>query len=125
MSDDFPHDFADTGVINVPGGVLPKWYLLFMAALWIMEYGRPLYFHAVVSIFISLPNLSRRRMDVYHTSAHDAVLVRIPNAGLKRAARGSLEMQDPKKSPSGHHRTTLLGHIFATKARIDSRKKTC
>jgi len=35
-------------------------------------------------------------------------------------------MQDAKsrkKSPSGHHRTTLSGYIFATKARIDSRKK--
>jgi len=34
-------------------------------------------------------------------------------------------MQDPKnskKSPSGHHRTTLLGYIFGTKARIDNRK---
>jgi len=28
-----------------------------------------------------------------------------------------------KKSPSAHHRTTLLGYIFATKARIDNRKK--
>ena len=28
-----------------------------------------------------------------------------------------------KQSPSGHHRTTLSGHIFATKARIDNRKK--
>jgi len=27
-----------------------------------------------------------------------------------------------KKSPSVHHCTTLLGHIFATKARIDNRK---
>jgi len=49
-------------------------------------------------------------------------------AGLKCAARGSLEMQDPKiakKSPSGHHRTTLSAYIFVTKARIDNRKKTC
>jgi len=30
-----------------------------------------------------------------------------------------------KKSPSRHHRTTLLGHIFATKACIDNRKKNC
>ena len=30
-----------------------------------------------------------------------------------------------KKSPSGHHRTTLSGHIFATKACIDNRKKIC
>ena len=28
-----------------------------------------------------------------------------------------------QKSPSGHHRTTLTGYIFATKARIDNRKK--
>jgi len=28
-----------------------------------------------------------------------------------------------KKSPSVHHRTTLSGYIFTTKARIDSRKK--
>ena len=28
-----------------------------------------------------------------------------------------------KNSPSGHHRTTLLGYIFATKACIDNRKK--
>jgi len=35
-------------------------------------------------------------------------------------------MQDQKsrpKSPSGHHRTTLSGYIFATKAHIDNRKK--
>jgi len=53
-------------------------------------------------------------------------LVRISDAGLKRAARGSLEMQDAKidkKSPSAHHGTTLSGYIFATKARIDNRKK--
>jgi len=33
--------------------------------------------------------------------------------GLKCAARGSLEMQDPKNrqnTPSGHHRTTLSGY---------------
>jgi len=29
-----------------------------------------------------------------------------------------------KKSPSVHHRTTLSGYIFATKARIDNRKET-
>jgi len=28
-----------------------------------------------------------------------------------------------KKSPSGHHPTTLLGYIFAVKAYIDNRKK--
>jgi len=42
---------------------------------------------------------------------------------VKCAARGSLEMQDAKNSPSGHHHTTLSGHIFANMACIDSRKK--
>jgi len=45
--------------------------------------------------FFSWPNLSGRRLDVYHTSSHGVALVYIYNAGLKRAARGSLEMQDP------------------------------
>jgi len=38
----------------------------------------------------------------------------------------SLEMQDPKAAKNatfGHHRTTLSGYIFPTKARIDNRKK--
>jgi len=30
----------------------------------------------------------------------------------------------PKKSPSGRHRTTLSGYIFATNARIDNEKKS-
>jgi len=74
------------------------------------------------------PNLSGRRFDVYHTSTHCVALVQIQNAGPKRAARGSLKIQDAKmspKSPSRHHRTTLSGYIFATKARIDNRKTTC
>jgi len=52
--------------------------------------------------------------------------VRIYGAGLKAAARGSPEMQDAKKSlkmaiwtPSHN----FPGYIFATKARIDNRKK--
>jgi len=36
------------------------------------------------------------------------------NAGPKKVA---------KKSLSGHHRTTLSGYIFATKAHIDNQKK--
>jgi len=76
----------------------------------------------------SSPNLSGRRMDVYHTSTHGVAvaLVRIYNAGLKCAARGSLEIQNAKttqKLPSGHHHTTFSGWIFATKVRIDNREK--
>jgi len=48
------------------------------------------------SILFSSPNLSRRRLDVYHTSTHGVVLVRIQDAVLKRAARGSLKIQDAK-----------------------------
>jgi len=46
--------------------------------------------------FFSSPNLSRRRLDVYHTSTHGVALVRIYNAGLKCAACGSLKIQDAK-----------------------------
>jgi len=46
-------------------------------------------------------------------------------ARLKRAAHGSLKIQDAKNSPSARHRTNLLGYIFITKARIDNQKKTC
>jgi len=41
-----------------------------------------------------------------------------------RAARWKCRTQKiAKKLPSGHHRTTLLGYIFATKAGIDNQKK--
>jgi len=43
-----------------------------------MAYGRPLYFHHVSSFLLfSSPNLSGRRLDVYHTSTHGVALVRI------------------------------------------------
>ena len=95
-----------------------------MAALWNMagHYIFALWF-LLLSIYLSFspPNLRRRRLDVCHTSTHDVALV-----GLKRAACGSLKNTGRKsrqKSPSGHHRTTLSGYIFATKAIIDNRKK--
>ena len=50
-------------------------------------------------------------------------LVRTQNAGLKCAARDLLEMHDTKNCHLITNRTTLLGHIFATEARIDNRKK--
>jgi len=74
----------------------------------------------------SSPNLIGRRLDVYHTSTHGVALVQMSNAGLKCAARGSLEMQDPKNgqkfaiwAPSHN----VVGLYFATKVRIDNRKK--
>jgi len=72
----------------------------------LVEQSRPLYFCPVVSLFVLLssfssPNLSGRRLDVYHrpTSTHAVTLVRILNAGLKCAACGWLVMQNAKKSP--------------------------
>jgi len=43
---------------------------------------------------------------------------------MLHAARWKYRMQKiAKNSPSAYHRTTLSGYIFATKARIDNRKK--
>ena len=39
----------------------------YIFALWLL----------LLSSFFSSPNLSRRRLDVYHTSTHDVALVRI------------------------------------------------
>jgi len=58
----------------------------------------PCGFFFLLSSFFSSPNLSRRRLDVYHTSTHGVALVRISDAGLKRAARDSLKILDAKKS---------------------------
>jgi len=66
------------------------------------------------------PNLSRRRLDVCHTSTHGVALVRIYDAGLKRAAhaaRLNIGRKTRQKSPSEHHRTTLSACIFATSLR--------
>ena len=65
---------------------------------------RTLYFCPVVcsSFFFSYsPNRSRCRLDVC------VALVRIWDAGLKRAARGSLEMQDAEKSTKIRHLGTI------------------
>jgi len=57
-------------------------------------------FYVLSFFFYSSPNLSGRRLNVYHTSTHAVALVRI-NAGLKYAARGSLQMQDAKNRRLG------------------------
>ena len=44
------------------------------------------------SLFSS-PNLSGRRLDVYHTSTYGVALVQIHNAGLKSTACSSLKIQ--------------------------------
>ena len=54
-----------------------------------------------------------------------------PSANLERRSEmccsrlaANTGRKSRQKSPSGHHRTTSTGYIFATKARIDIRKKT-
>jgi len=82
-------------------------------------------FCPVVSIFLfSSPNLSHRRLDVYHTSTHGVPCG--PSANLEcRSEMCCARLAGNtgrKKSPS-RHGTSLLGYIFATKACIDNRKK--
>jgi len=78
--------FASTYSLWPPYGNRACHYIF---ALWFLSF-----------YLFSWPNLSGRRLDVYHTSTHGVALVRIWNAGLKCAARDSLQMQDPKKSPN-------------------------
>jgi len=76
-------------------------FILVMVALWKRadHYIFFVWFLSSSSSFFSSPDLSSRTLDVYHTSTHGVALVRISNADLKVAARGSLQMQDPKTSP--------------------------
>jgi len=63
------------------------------------HYILPSGFFLFLLLLFSSPNASRRRLDICHTSTYGVALVQISDAGLKRATRGSLEMQDAKKSP--------------------------
>jgi len=60
-----------------------------------------------LSFFFSWPNLSRSRLDVYHTCIHNVALLQIQDASLKRAACCSLKTQDAKKSPKIRHLGTI------------------
>ena len=62
----------------------------YIFALWFLS------FFLLSVFFFPSPNLSGRILNVYHTSAPGVALVRIENAGLKCAARGSLKIQDAK-----------------------------
>jgi len=104
----WPPYVADADIIFLPCGFL---YLL------------------SIVFFISSPNLSRRRLDVYHTSTRGVALVRISDAGLKRAARGLLKVHDAKKSPKMRHLSTVaqLCRAISSQLRQVSTigKKTC
>jgi len=70
------------------------------------------------SSFISSPNLSRRKMDVCHTSTHGVALVRISDAGLKLATRGSLENTGCKKVAKNRHLGTIAQLSWAISSQI-------
>jgi len=91
-----------------------------MVALWKRadHYVVVLWFLLSFFFLFSSPNLSGRRLDVYHTSTHGVALVRILEAGLKRAARGSLEMQDAKISPKSRHLRTIVQLCRAISSQI-------
>ena len=62
--------------------------------------------------FNSSPNLSRRRLDVYHTLG----------CMSETCCTWLAENTARKKSLSAHHRTILSDYIFAIKVHIDNRK---
>ena len=103
--------------------------VVIMTALW-NRAGHYIFFRVISSyltiyLLFSSPNLSGRKLDVYHTSTHGVALVRISNAGLKPklTARGSLKYCRTRKNRHfWHHSTTLSGSIFGTKACIDNWK---
>jgi len=78
-----------------------------MVALWYRadHYIFALLFLFSSSFFFSSPNLSSRRLDVCHTWCS---LIANLECSLKRAARGSLKMQDAKKSPKSRHLRTIV-----------------
>jgi len=81
-----------------------------------------------LSFFFSSPNLSGRRLDVYHTSRHGVAFLRIFEFRMHvwnvlHVAHWKYRTKKiAKNAPSGHHRTTLSDDSFATKAYIDNRK---
>ena len=96
-----------------------------MAALW--NRAGHYIFCPVVSFFLSFfflfssPNLSGRRLDVYHTATQCGLSANLECRSETCCTRLA-ENTGRKNSPSGHHRATLSGYIFATKAHIDNRK---
>jgi len=97
-----------------------------------MEYGRPLYFCPVVSSIFFLSSFFPRLISAV-ADWISAILTHMvwPKCEFRmqvwkvlHAARWRCRTQKiVKNSPSGHHRTTLSGCIFATKTCINNRKK--
>ena len=93
--------------------------------------GRPFYFATVVTIFFFLVFFfacSQRSeigcLPYFCTWCGLSVnLECMSEMCCTRLAENTGRKKSRQKWPSGHHRTTLSGYIFATKARIDNRKE--
>jgi len=86
---------------GIKGFIAPKYHALYLKGTFLWSpygIGQTIIFLPCGFFFLfSSPNLSGRRLDVRHTCTHGVALVRIWNAGLKPAARGSLiNAQDAK-----------------------------
>jgi len=78
----------------------------------------------VLSFFLAYSQRSKIRCLPYFYTWCGLCEFRMQVWNVLHAARWKYRMQTwRKKSPSAHHRTTLSGCIFATKACIDNRKK--
>jgi len=68
-------------------------------------------------MFFFFPRLISAAAD-WMSTTHGVALVRIYNAGLKCAARGSLQMQDPKKVPKNRHLGTIAQLCWAISSQL-------
>jgi len=81
-----------------------------------------LWFLSFLYLFSS-PDLSGRRLDVYHTSTHGVALSANLECRSEMCCTQLAGNTGRKKSPFWHLRTIFSGCIFGTKACIDNRKK--
>jgi len=107
---------------------------LLLSSCFLSFYGRPYIlpcgFFYLLSFFFLFSSLILAVADWMSTILPHMVWPYSANLGCRSetCCTRFAEIQDAKiakKYPSGHHRTTMSGYIFATKARIDNRKKTC
>ena len=91
--------------------------------------GQTIIFLRVVSFFFfffllfSSPNLRQIGcLPYFHTLCGLSANLECRSEMYRTRLTVNAGRKNRQKSASGHHRTTLLGYIFATKARIDNRK---
>jgi len=118
------HIFSQNVYLSFTVQCLHQTITMFIMAALRSRYGHYIFALWFLSFFSS-PNLSGRRLDVYHTSTHGVAPVRIYNAGMKCTACGSLKMQDAKNCHLGS--ITQLCQALSSQLRHIStiRKETC